>query len=345
MAISKSIRWIALTGTIVLMTSGCSLLKSEESAPIDPPPQTAEEMMNGVSSADQTTGSPVSLFVRDAKGYLAPVSVRVPNSDQKIAQRSLEYLVEGGAGQARLPGGFTGVLPKGTQVKSINIEADKKQATVDFSKEFLTYKPQDERKVLEAVTWTLTSFGTVDKVMLRVDGKPLTEMPVAKTPVAEGLTRAMGINVEIAPGVEIGRSTPVTLYFRSESDKFSYYVPVTRMVKRTDQLAQAALEELIKGPEAGKGLASAVPAAAKVLEVKQTEDRSLLTVNFDQQLLNDEKKAAAEAMQAIVLSLTENTGVSKVQLLVNGEAKISSTDDQSYAKPVSRPLHVNTPKM
>lgn len=345
MAISKSIRLIALTGTIVLMTSGCSLLKSEESAPIDPPPQTAEETMSGVSAADQTTGTPVSLFVKDAKGYIAPVSIRVPNTDQKIAQRSLEYLVEGGAGQARLPGGFAGVLPKGTQVKSINIETDKRQATVDFSKEFLTYKAQDERKVLEAITWTLTSFGNVDKVQLRVDGKPLSEMPVAHTPIGEGLTRAMGINVEIAPGIEVGRSTPVTLYFRSTSDKFTYYVPVTRLVKRTDQIAQAALQELIKGPDPAKGLTAVVPAAAKVIDVKQSEDKTTLTVNFDQKLLNDQNKATAEAMQSIILSLTENTGVSKVQLLVNGEAKISSTDDQSYAKPVTRPLHVNTPKM
>ncbi|MNU06339.1 Spore germination protein GerM [compost metagenome] len=44
---------------------------------------------------------------------------------------------------------------------------------VDFSKEFNNYKAEDERKVLEAVVWTLTELDNVEKVSIRVEGKEL----------------------------------------------------------------------------------------------------------------------------------------------------------------------------
>lgn len=71
----------------------------------------------------------------------------------------------------------------------------------------------------------------------------------------------------------------------------------------------------------------------------------LVTVNFSDKVLGMDKKAPAEALQAVVLSLTENTGVPKVQIEVNGDAKIASTDNQNYSKPVMKPVHLNEIKM
>ncbi|WP_248927455.1 GerMN domain-containing protein [Paenibacillus hamazuiensis] len=340
----KWVRWIAAAGMVVLVTSGCSVLGDKEAKQsIDPPPSGAESAVQAVpANAGAVNLSQVTLYAKDEQGFVAPVTVDLPKTES-IAKKTLEYMVDGGPGQGLLPAGFTSLIPKGTEIKAINI--DKKVATVDFSKSFATYNAQDERKILEAITWTLTGFPSVEKVQLWVEGKALKEMPVAKTPLDDPLSRAMGINLEKPEGVDYGQSTPVTVYFLNQNKaNYTYYVPVTRLVKRTDNIAQAAVEQLIAGPDQKKGLASVMTPGAELLQLKQ--EGGLITVNFSDKLLGPDKKVPAEALKAVVLSLTENAGTgSKVQIMVNGEAKVASTDNQNYTKPVSRPTHLNQTKM
>lgn len=342
----KGIRWAAVVGMVVLLASGCSLPgKKEQSQQIDPPPTGADAMATS-GKVSQTIANPmqVTVYAKDEKGFVAPIAVQVEKS-QGAARKALEYMVDGGPVQGRLPAGFTSLLPKGTEIKGINIVEDQKLAIVDFSKMFTDYNLQDERKIMEAVTWTLTGFPSVEKVQLRVEGKPLKEMPVGGTPLDESLTRAIGINVEKPESVEYGQSTPVTLYFLNQNqENYSYYVPVTRLVPRTNNVAEAVIRQLIAGPDQKKGLVAVMAPGAELLKVDKTDD--LITVNFSDKMLGPDKKAPAEALKAVVLSLTENTNAAaKVQILVNGDAKVSATDNQSYAKPVSRPQTVNQLKL
>ncbi|MFB6363717.1 GerMN domain-containing protein [Paenibacillus elgii] len=342
----KWIRWAAAVGMVVLLASGCSLPgKKEQSQQIDPPPAGADAIATS-GKVSRTIANPmqVTVYAKDEKGFVAPIAVQVEKT-QGAARKALEYMVDGGPVQGRLPAGFTSLLPKGTEIKGINIVEDQKLAIVDFSKMFTDYNLQDERKIMEAVTWTLTGFPSVEKVQLRVEGKPLKEMPVGGTPLDEPLTRAVGINVEKPESVEYGQSTPVTLYFLNQNqENYSYYVPVTRLVPRTDNVAETVIRQLIAGPDQKKGLAAVMAPGAEMLKVDKTDD--LITVNFSDKMLGPDKKAPAEALKAVVLSLTENTNAAaKVQILVNGDAKVSATDNQSYAKPVSRPQTVNQLKL
>ncbi|KEQ22630.1 GerMN domain-containing protein [Paenibacillus tyrfis] len=342
----KGIQWAAVVGMVVLLASGCSLLgKKEQSQQIDPPPAGADAMATS-GKVSQTIANPmqVTVYAKDEKGFVAPIAVQVEKT-QGAARKALEYMVDGGPVQGHLPAGFTSLLPKGTEIKGINIVEDQKLAIVDFSKMFADYNLQDERKIMEAVTWTLTGFPAVEKVQLRVEGKPLKEMPVGGTPLDETLTRAIGINVEKPESVEYGQSTPVTLYFLNQNqENYSYYVPVTRLVPRTDNVSEAVIRQLIAGPDQKKGLVAVMAPGAELLKVDKTDD--LITVNFSDKMLGPDKKAPAEALKAVVLSLTENTNAAaKVQILVNGDAKVSATDNQSYAKPVSRPQTVNQLKL
>ncbi|SCW46650.1 germination protein M [Paenibacillus tianmuensis] len=342
----KWIRWAAAVGMVALLASGCSPSgKKEQSQQIDPPPAGADAMATS-GKVSRTIANPmqVTVYAKDEKGFVAPIAVQVEKT-QGAARKALEYMVDGGPVQGRLPAGFTSLLPKGTEIKGINIMEDQKLAIVDFSKMFTDYNLQDERKIMEAVTWTLTGFPSVEKVQLRVDGKPLKEMPVGSTPLDESLTRAIGINVEKPESVEYGQSTPVTLYFLNQNqENYSYYVPVTRLVPRTDNVAEVVIRQLIAGPDQKKGLVAVMAPGAELLKVEKTND--LITVNFSDNMLGPDKKAPAEALKAVVLSLTENTNAAaKVQILVNGDAKVNATDNQSYAKPVSRPQTVNQLKL
>ncbi|GAA3408469.1 GerMN domain-containing protein [Paenibacillus hodogayensis] len=346
MRLTRWTKWAAIAGVTVMLASGCSALKSKESMEIDPPP--ALPGAAGKKDGAVATGAgvqqslKVTLYMKDRNNYVAPVTVQVPKTEA-VARTTLEYMIDGGPGQAVVPAGFTGLLPKGTIVKGIDINPDKKVATVDFSKEFTSYNPADERKIVEAVTYALTGFPNVSEVQLWVEGKQLKEMPQGKLPLGGTLSRAMGINIERAEGADFGQTTPVTLYFLGQTDeRQTYYVPVTRMVKRTDDKAKATIEQLIAGPMQNK-LFSVMGSTVELPKIESAN--GVITVNFSDTLLGPDHKAPGEALQAVVLSLTEIAGDAKVQIKVNNDVKVSSTDNQSYSKPVSRPTNVNAIKL
>ena len=130
------IRNISAAGLIVvpIILSGCSGFSSQ-SMEIDPPPAQVEadmlQSMNG-SAPEATKGqlTPTStVYLADQHGLLAPVSLGLPpmdNKDNMLLRQSLEALVKDGPYATYLPQGFSGVLPKGTEVKMVSIEKEKK---------------------------------------------------------------------------------------------------------------------------------------------------------------------------------------------------------------------------
>jgi len=341
-----------------LAASGCSL-KTEESQAIDPPPSEAQVMMDQTDGSavkagqagqagqavtgpavSRKAGSAVELYVKDSGGYVVPISVPLPESGNRPLT-ALQYLVEGGPGAALLPQGFTELLPKGTRVLSLSVDKHR-LATLNLSAEFTNYNAQDERRILEALTWTLTSFPSIEKVKLLVEGQPLPQMPEQGTPLDQPLDRGLGINLELAPGVNPGRSTAVVLYFTNRTEnQFAYYVPVTRLANRTDNIAKATLEELVKGPDAATGLMTALSGETKILGVNEAEDNSLISADLGSAFLDKDQKASPEAVEMVVLSLTENTKAHEVQLSVNGKPAVSALDNKAYTQPVARPEAIN----
>lgn len=337
---------------VIVALSGCSLLKSGDDGAIDPPPtganqgvdDPAAQQVNGMDdgSGNQNTME-VMLYFEDPDGFVVPLSLRIP-ATESVARRSLEYMVAGGPGEELLPEGFRALLPQGTVVSPIDIK--QKLATVDFSDHFASYNVQDERKIMEAVTWTLTGFEAIDQVKLRINGYELDEMPIGGTPMDEPLTRAMGINLERVNGVEYGQSTPVTLYFQNQlSDQFTYYVPVTRMVARTENVIGTAIHELIKGPLEERGLLAVLNPDTELLLVDLDSENDAVTINFSEQLLANQYLDTDDAYESVVMSLWENIGKKQVRILVNGEAKAATGEQIPEVLTVNRPIDTSENKL
>ncbi|NBD25874.1 GerMN domain-containing protein [Paenibacillus glycinis] len=343
-------RRAALAGALALpiLTTGCGLFSQPASESIDPPPNNTQDVSTNVDQ-DATTAqgegqSQMTLYLSDRNGLLAPVTVMSAlGQDEKPGQKALEMMVDGSPYANELPDGFSAILPKGTAIKQLNIVPDQKLAIVDFSKEFANYDAADERKIVEAVTWTLTSLQDVQNVKIWMEGKELAVMPVDAMPVDEPLTRAVGINLEAANGIDYSTSAQVTLYFSALSpDNEPYYVPVTRLVNRSNNRAKTAIEQLISGPIGNQPLNSVITPDVIVKNVTKAKD--VVTVELQDDAYQAGQPEPAEMLKAIVLSLTENTGLGKVQIKLNGKSDFVDTDNQSYAEPVSRPVHVNALK-
>ncbi|HUC92674.1 MAG TPA: GerMN domain-containing protein [Paenibacillus sp.] len=341
----------AVAGALALplLAAGCGLLPGQSAKQIDPPQvqydagEAFGQEAGKAQAAVNGQQTQMTLYLKDRAGFVAPVSVTTSLADEeKAGKKALEMLVDGGPYAGELPAGFMGLLPKGTQVTQLDIVNDQKLAIVDFSGPFADYNAQDERRMLEAVTWTLTGFPDIERVQIWYEGEQLNEMPVDGYPLDEPLTRAMGVNLELAPGVQYADSMPVTIYFSALSDEDEqYYVPVTRLIKRDEDLGLAALRQLAAGP-GEKELVGVMTSDVEVASLKVEGD--IATVDMELADFEEGQAAPAEMLQAVVLSVTENTGASKVRIRINGSSKVTDTDNRSYGEPVTRPDYVNALK-
>ncbi len=351
----SKIRKVTVT-TLILASSvwlaGCGLFEGGEKNQIDPPKdvtlvddQSALEEVNTDEKAAEGDKKAIEsrvkteLYLIDKNGYVVPQTLELPKSEG-VAKQALEYLVKDGPVAEILPNGFRAVIPADTQM---SVKIDEGVAVVDFSKEFKNYQKEDEQKILQAITWTLTQFDSVDKVQLRINGKDLKEMPVNGTPISNGLSRASGINLDTGDVVDITNTKAITVYYVGGETGNYYYVPVTRRVSENEDNITAAIRELVKGPTlSSKLLTDFVPDVA-LLDTPTVVDGKA-TVNFNESILGSfkEKKISQSTLNALVLSLTEQPGIEGVEVQVNGSAELLNENGKPLSEPVVRPEKVNT---
>ena len=337
---AKILGYTVLTSTMLL--SGCGLLGGETKQKVDPPKTISvadqkETKKQTTEKAEKTIKT--ELYLIDKNGYVVPQTLNLPVT-KSVAKQALQYLVENGPVTEMLPNGFKAVLPEATD---LTVDIDDGVATVNFSKEFKNYQPEDEMRILQSVTWTLTQFDNVSTVKLKMNGHPLTEMPVKGTPISENLSRASGINFDVADVVDIANTKPVTVYFIGGEEDSYYYVPVTRRVNSQSDSIAAAVKELIKGPSGKANLVSDFMPDVKLLNEPKNENGQV-TLNFNEDVYGsfEEKVISQHLLDALVLTLTEQKGIEKVAVQVKGKAEIKNDQGKKLSEPVTRPEKVNT---
>ncbi|GIP16992.1 sporulation protein [Paenibacillus montaniterrae] len=344
------LRSTAIMGVMVIpvLLSGCGLFSKSVSEPIDPPQteviedqeQQTSSWLNQSDNAEQYI-----VYLQDKNGYLAPISLPVAVAEgEEVAVKLLEVMVDQGMYASSLPLDFRAMIPQGTEILGYQHNPETGIATVNLSEAFADYNGQDERSMIESITWTLTSLEGINGVELQLNGAKLEEMPVAQYPLDQPLTRTIGINIEMDEGVSYSQAAPVTLYFSSEtSNNEQYYVPVTRMIQRTDTMEIAAIEELIEGPQNTKALQPVIMPDVAVTGLEEYD--GVVHIDLQDDAYEPGLFVPSEMLNSIILSVAENTGVSKVQVRVNGDINIFDENNASYSQPVSKPVHVNALKL
>lgn len=293
--------------------------------------------------ANNVATTTLTLYFFDKNGYVVPVAMKVPKVEG-IAQQALHFMTKGGPGEELVPEGFSAVLPPHTEM-TVHVIPEEKLARVDFSKEFTNIPAGQEKKVLEAVTYTLTEFPNVEQVEITVNGYPLTEL--GDYPVMQPLKRqTLGLNLELSDDAKPGQTTAVTLYFQGINEAGdSYLVPVTRLIPRVEDPEERALrtvQELIRGPREDSGLAASLMQTMNVLDVQLRDDT--VVANLDEYFLSylslSDPTEMNPSLQSLVLTLTENTGSQEVEVLVNGEVAVT-VNGQPLNQPLTRPAWVN----
>jgi hypothetical protein len=180
---------------------------TEEPTPSEEPssdPSPAEE-----SGDDETNTVSFQVWFADGK-RLAP-AVATIEATPRVGSASLEALINGPAGA----GDLTSAVPAGTSVNSLSIKDG--TATVDLSSEFASGSGIPTMGMrLGQLTFTLTQFPTVKRVVLEVEGERVKEFSKEGLVIERPLTRADF--EDISPAIIVNRplgesetDSPVTI--------------------------------------------------------------------------------------------------------------------------------------
>jgi len=358
-------RGVLLAGSlgISIILAGC--FQGEQTMEEMDPPQNAEAVDNLEEIAPEDEGDvegetknteeeetvtetvPRELYLIDSNGMVASQILELPKTESKeVATQVMEHLVKGGPVTPMLPNGFQAVLPEGTEILGLNLKEDGTMI-VDVSEEFKNYNAEDEVKILEAMTHTLTQFENVDRMKLWINGHPQDEMPVDGTPIENGYTRANGINVMNTDTLDLAGSQSVTMYYPAEHNENRYYVPVTQYVKGEEETFYSSIVEgLIDGPGYNTNLVHVFNGNTMLTEKPVLND-GVLELNFNQNILQSEENSmiADEVMETLVRTLTGQEEVEAVNVQVENVDQLVNENGEAYSEPVTKQTFIESEEL
>lgn len=308
-----------------------------------------ETEANENENADDMDSETVArqLYLLDVNGMIASQTLELPNLESKeVATQVLEYLVKEGPVTSILPNGFQPILPAGTEVLGLDLQEDG-TLIVDVSKEFENYEAEDELKILQSMTYTLTQFDSVDDIQLWINGYPHDEMPVNGTPITDGYSRVNGINIIETDTIDLLNSKAVTMFYPSEYNDNQYYIPITQHVETDDEDVYGAIvDALIAGPGHNMNVSHVFNSDTSLID-KPTLKNGVLELTFGQEILQDADKAiiSDEVMETLVRTLTEQHSVESVDVKVEDIDKLTSENGETYDEPVTNELFMETGRL
>ncbi|OEF98285.1 GerMN domain-containing protein [Desulfuribacillus alkaliarsenatis] len=351
----KKLCLLLLSVILVFAITGCGLFGPEKKTStdaIDPPPDfdmvpimDQDDLIVDEAASGERVGATgsleLSIYFVDGNGLVVPMGIQIPRSEG-IAKETLRFMTKGGPVLSQIAGtSLEPVLPAGTEVIGMSINDG--VAKIDFTKEFLNYQTKEhERQMIEAVVWTLTEFPTIESVHFMVEGHYIESMPVGGTSLEEPVSRTIGINLEVSGQANIGSpalTSHVMLYFQAvdESGKM-YYVPVTRIIPRTENRLEAVIAETLRGPLQDNLYSATIP-TTKINTINRTGTN--LHVDFDDRLTTYGPGSHGEftVIQSLILGLTEIQDIDAISITINGEKPVMAEEQSVEA--MTRPQVIN----
>lgn len=245
-----------------------------------------------------------AIYLVDRDDYVARTNIASCNcSDVDKAKDLLEGLIIGGKKSGIIPNGFRSIIPPDTSILDINLE--NKILTINFSKELLEVSEPEEEKMIESIIYTLTSIKGIDKVIIKVEGNILTNLPHSRKTLPSVLDKSYGINKDYEL-VTINNIDSYTVYYVNKYNDNKYYVPVTKYVnKEENDPIKVIIKELSSSPIYETNLMSYLNASTTLNDYELIGNN--LKLNFNELLLSDpdSNKILEEVIYTIGLSVND----------------------------------------
>ena len=197
-------------------------------------------------------------------------------------------------------------------IRVLGIKTNAAHLTLDFSKEYNSLSVTEEVLMRAAIVRTLLQCSEYSLVTFTVEAEPL------KTKDGS-LVGSMTMDSFLEnPGVQINTSKQATLTLYFASGDGTHLVKETRDVHYSTNISleKLVMEQLIEGPK--KGAMATIPSETKIITLSVMD--GICYVNLDNNFQNQNQEITEEVvLYSIVNSLTELSGVSKVQISINGD--------------------------
>lgn len=258
-----------------------------------------------------------NIYLLDSHNMVSLTNIMVSGEDIETKAKDLiESLIQGSTKEDQIPNGFKSIIPDETKI--LNLKLENNILKIDFSKDILNIKKDLEEKMIEALTYTLTSIDGIDGIIIYVEGNLLNKLPQTNINLPSTLDRNFGINKEydITSSKDI---TSVTTYYVSKNNDEYYYVPVTKYLNDDREKIKIVIDELESSKMYNTNLMSFLNNNVKLLSVEQLEDT--LTLNFNEYIYSnlDTKEILEEVIYTICLSIEDNYDVKQIVFNVNDE--------------------------
>ena len=258
-----------------------------------------------------------NIYLLDSHNMVSLTNIMVSGEDIETKAKDLiESLIQGSTKEDQIPNGFKSIIPNETKI--LNLKLENNILKIDFSKDLLNVKKELEEKMIEALTYTLTSIDGIDGIIIYIEGNLLNKLPQTNINLPSTLDRNFGINKEydITTTKDI---TSVTTYYVSKNNDDYYYVPVTKYLNDDREKIKIVIDELESSKMYNTNLMSFLNDNVKLLSVEQMEDT--LTLNFNEYIYSnlDTKEILEEVIYTICLSVEDNYDVKQIVFNVNEE--------------------------
>ncbi|MCI8861538.1 MAG: GerMN domain-containing protein [Lachnospiraceae bacterium] len=194
---------------------------------------------------------------------------------------------------------------------------DKGQLSLQFNLAYLDMNPLYEILCRSAIVRTLCQIPEVETVSFMVGDSPLmdsNEIPI-------GALNEESFVENAGDEINTYTKTTLTLYFANEKGDRLTSERVEIRYSSNMSVEKLVVERLIKGPIT-KNAYPAIPSNTKIVSIA-TKD-GICYVNLDDGFLGQGYDVLEQIpVYSIVNSLTEIPGISKVQILINGETNIT----------------------
>ena len=258
------------------------------------------------------------IYLLGNNNYLTRSTISVNNQNALTKATDLiELLTVDGKKKDIIPNGFKVLLPKNTKVLNLNLNDG--VLTINFSSEFLNVTKENEEKLIEALTYTLTSVDGIDKITIYINNKKLTKLPNSGLKLPEYLDRNYGINKEYEL-TSVSNIDSYTIYYVFNYEDKAYYTPVTKYINNENQdKVKIIIDELSSSLLYETNLTSYLDANVKLLDYEITD--KVIKLNFNDLILSDitGNKILEEVMYTIGLSICDELNVEEVIFEVNKE--------------------------
>lgn len=264
------------------------------------------------------TNAKETIYLLDSNDYIARTKINGCNCNTKEkAKDLLEGLIIDSSKNNIIPNGFRSIIPSGTEIK--NLELKDKVLTINFSKELLDINEKYENKMIEAITYTLTSIEGIDKIIIQIEGEPLTKLPKTNTILPTSLDKSYGINKKYDL-TTTNNIDSYTIYYVSKYNDTEYYVPITKYINNNQKdKIKVIIDELSSSPIYETNLMSYVNSNVSLLDYSL--ENEILKLNFNDSILNDKTSnhILEEVIYTISLSIDNNYNIKEVVFLVNNQ--------------------------